>query len=702
MKLTFNPKHSFLIFSLLVAGTTCMAQKYQPALSISESLKALKVEKGFKVQLYASEPYVANPTCLEFDEKGNAYVVELYDYPFEVKPGEGKSRIRFLQDTNGDGLIDKSTIFAADITVATSILPWKGGLIVTAAPNIMYLKDTNGDGKADVKEVLFSGFFQANTEAQITSLRLGVDNWIYANNRGQAGVITYHRKPGDKPMQVAGADFRFRLDRNQFEMETGPGQFGQTLDDYGHRFFSENSIHVQQSVIAWRYSHRHPYLPSSKFVFVISDHDEIMYQKTKPPYWRAERTKQRNKFNQESHNGRTEYAEGHFTGACGSFIYNGDSFAKEFYGNLFTCDVAGSLVHRDVLTQNGNSPILKAVRGAPAKDTEFLYTADDTWFHPVNFTVGPDGYMYVLDYHRQHIETPVSIPDDLKADMDFMAGSDMGRIYRVMPEDAQLKIVNVNLKSTPSLKLIPLLEHPNGWYRAQAHRLLLERNEKALAPAVKAFFNKTQDPRARVLALYVLEGTHSLDAITIAKALQDNTSGVRENALMLAEGFPTTLPQVLPLANDSSPQVVLQAALSIGNFAGPKVVPALAEILEKNGEDKLYRVAVLSSNLGSSTEMLNTLNKNAFFKSETAWKVSFVEEFSHVIGARNNKLQVSAFLNLISNAGSAYQTAAVKGLKTGLAKAQNPSAQLTDAAKAMKSDSPADVKEALTNLKKLY
>ena len=212
-----------LLFILFVADS--FAQRYAAPLSPEESLKKLNIVNGFSVQLFASEPHVFDPVALEFDEMGNAYVIEMPDYPYEVEPGKGHVRIRILKDTDGDGKIDKSIIFAENVTEATSMLPWKGGLIVTAAPNIIYLKDTNGDGKSDSSEILFSGFFQNNSEAQVTSLKLGVDNWIYANNNGQSGKVTLSKTPGAAALEVRGADFRFRMDRNIFELETGPGQF---------------------------------------------------------------------------------------------------------------------------------------------------------------------------------------------------------------------------------------------------------------------------------------------------------------------------------------------------------------------------------------------------------------------------------------------------------------------------------------------
>ncbi|MGV3638940.1 MAG: PVC-type heme-binding CxxCH protein, partial [Adhaeribacter sp.] len=321
MKTFFASSKASLLLLLMTVGTTGVAQRYAGPLSPEESLKKMQLLEGFKAEIFATEPQVLDPVAMEFDEAGNAYVVELYDYPFEAERDKGHGRIRLLQDTNGDGRADKSSVFADKLTEATTILPYKGGLIVTAAPYILYLKDTNGDGKADTRETLFSGFFEGNSEAQITSLRYGIDNWIYANNRGQNGQITFSRKPGEPAMSVRGADFRFRLDRNQFELETGPGQFGQTINDWGHRFFTENSIHLQQVVVPWRYIHRHAYLPSTKGVVSITDHQEIMFQETAPPYWRAERSRQRNKMYQENNMNRVEYAEDRFTGASGGTIY---------------------------------------------------------------------------------------------------------------------------------------------------------------------------------------------------------------------------------------------------------------------------------------------------------------------------------------------------------------------------------------------
>jgi putative membrane-bound dehydrogenase-like protein len=663
----------FLLPFILLAGEG-IAQRYPGPLSPEESMKKLNVAPGFKVSLFASEPHVFDPVSLEFDEEGNAYVIEMPDYPYEVEPGKGHGRIRILKDTDSDGKIDQSIIFAENVTEATSMLPWKGGLIVTAAPNIIYLKDTNGDGKSDIREILFSGFFQNNSEAQVTSLKLGIDNWIYANNRGQSGKVVFSKTPDAKPVEVRGADFRFRLDRDVFELETGPGQFGQTINDWGHRFFTENSIHIQQAVIPWRYTHRHAFMPTSKFNVTITDHEEIMFQEIPPAYWRSERSARRNRVFKEANLNRIEWVEDRFSGASGGTIYNGDALPKEFYGNVFTTDVSGSLIHRDVLSQSDTNPVMLAKRTDSEKNREFIYSTD-TWFRPVTFSVGPDGYLYILDYYRQHIETPVSIPDDLKAEMDFMAGSDMGRIYRLLPENVSYQGVKVELKKATGLQLVDYLSHKNGWYRSTAQRLLLERQDKTVVPAVKSLFSNSPDPRTRLHALYVLEGLNALNEKIVKQSLLDSESGVRENGIILAERYSKMVKLLIPMVNDPSKRVSLQAALSLGQFEGKNVIAALAEVITKYGQNDWFRSAVLSSEAGSSVEILNSLIKDkTFFIKGESWKLSFIQDLSNIIGARYNKEQFSAYLKTLSTdllSAANVQQAALKGLKAGLNKSES-------------------------------
>ena len=285
--------------------------------------------------------------------------------------------------------------------------------------------------------------------------------------------------------------------------------------------------------------------------------------------------------------------------------------------------------------------------------------------------------------------------------MDFMAGSDMGRIYRVLPNNSTYKNVSVNLKDASSLKLLDYLSHTNGWYRTQAQRLLLERQDKSIVPMVNKIFNTSTDSGTRLRLLYVLEGLSSLNSSIISKGLQDSSPGVRENALILAERYPETLPLVIKLINDSSKRVALQAALSLGEFKGQAIIPAFTEVVQKQGQNDWFRSAVLSSEAGSSPDILKALvQQNSFFQNVEPWKLSFLQDLSNIIGARHNKTQFSAFLDIMSLPamnGANLQASALKGLKMGL----NKNEVWKETAAKITMDSESEIKASFELLRKL-
>lgn len=693
---------------LIVLFVSCQPKpRYSGPLSPEESMKTFHFAGEFKTEVFASEPIVTDPVAMVFDEEGNAYAIEMAD-AYQPESEKGRCRIVILKDINGDGQADTSIVFADGLKEATSILPWKNGLLIAAAPDIMYYKDTDGDGQADLKEVLFTGFFTDNEEAQITDLRFSIDNWIYANNSGQAGEITFARRPDMPKLMMQGADFRFRLDRDQFEPTTGPGQFGLSIDDWGHRFFTTNSIHIRQEVIPRRYLIRNPFLPTAaqKAEQNISDHDPIMYQLTDAPYWREERTRRRNEKFRENHLETTEYAKDHFTAASGGTIYDGDVFPKEYYGNIFTGDVSGNLVHRDILLPSDTTPHYIAKQDEQEKSKEFL-AATDTWFRPVSFSVGPDGYLYMIDIYRQHIEAPTSIPDDLVADMDFKAGSNHGRIYRIVPENAgAYKKVTPNLRNATSAQLVDMLTHQNRWWRLQAQRLLLERQDKTVLPAVKALFAQNEDPRFRLHALYVLEGMNALDATIVKAAMKDASPGVRENAAILSERFPDCLPQLEAMVNDPNIRVAYQAILSLGQFKDKAIIPALVKSLERHGQSSWFRTAVLSSETGSGIELLKALEKQSFFSDQASWKPAFLETYSNVIGARNDKGQVISLLGILSEPSvtnaAGLQAAGLKGLINGLERREGVDTSTKEKLKNIFSDVDNHAAKVILDLKALY
>lgn len=665
---------TFAISALTLLSVHAIAQKrYTEALSPAESAKTFQLREEFSIEPFVTEPEVLSPVDLVFDASGNAFVVEMGDYPYDAQPGRFKGRIRLLKDSNGDGKIDKSYVFADGLPSATSVLPYKDGLIVCAAPDILLLRDTNGDFKADTREVLFTGFFAKNSEAQITSMRYGVDNWIYANNSGQAGMITSPLRPDASPLNVAGGNFRFRLDKKLFEVESGNGQFGLAMDEWGHRFYTQNTLHIQQSPIAWRYLHRHNYLPSFRSDVNISDHELEMFQKSVTPYWRQQRSDRRQAKYDSLKTGFTEYARDHFTGASGGTFYGGDGFPKPFQGSIFTGEVAGNLIHRDVITPANGSPAFTAGRDAGEEDREFL-ASTDPWFRPANLTTGPDGYLYVVDMYRQHIETPVSIPEDLKTDMDFAKGEQYGRIWRIFPNAGEKRPATLpDLRTKTPAELVALLAHPNQWWRLNAQRILVEKQDKSVVPPLQQMAATHADPRTRLHAIYTLDALDGLNEALVKKALADVHAGVREHAVVLAEKYPAFLPDVIRLIDDTSPQVAYQAALCTGQFNGKEALAALAGVAEKQSDNASWRLAVLSSLGGSSPEIVQLLaSRGNFFNTPAPGKLKFIEDFGYIAGARNGKNDIATLLEVLNSpaisADPQWTVAALTGLSKGTKK----------------------------------
>lgn len=660
-------KSLLLFFVLVQLFSACTQSRYVDALSPEDALKSFDLNKDFNIEIFAAEPIVADPVDLVFDEQGRAFVVEMPDYPYKPEPGKGLGKIKMLTDTNGDGRMDKATIFAENITEATSILPWKGGLIVTAAPNIWYMKDTDGDLKADVKEILYEGFFENNSEAQITNLRFGVDNWIYASNHGQAGTVTDPRSASKKTLDMRGADFRFRMDKDAFEQETGNAQFGQTFDDFGHRFMTENSIRIRQMVMAWRYARRNEFSPFKNAVVDITDKDNTMFQVTPAPYWRAERTKRRNADYKEKALDRIEYAEDYFTGASGGTVYTGHTFPEEYQGNFFVGDVAGSLVHRDVLQADLASPVFKAFDPQKASNKEFL-SSSDPWFRPANFTVGPDGALYVIDFYRQHIETPVSIPEDLKADMDFMKGSDRGRIYRITPKNpVSTDSLKVNLGKLSAQELVSYLAHPNQWQRLQAQRLLLEKQDKTIKPALMEMMSRG-NPKAKLHAFYVLDGLGIMEEKVVEMMLSDPHPGIKEHGLQIAEKYSNLIPKMAEMVDDTSARVSFQAILSLGDTKNGQTTKAMRKIVSSKMSDSWYRMAVLSTKSGLSKDLIDSLKTHSdFFDSATSDRTKFINEFAYSQGGNNQDTEIAGVLEILRDSTLVNQKDWVSEYLSGLA-----------------------------------
>ena len=212
-----------------------------PALDPAESLKAIEAAEGFRVELAAHEPQVVEPLSATFDENGRMYVAEFYGYPRQPRPGEaGTGRIRMLEDRDGDGYYETAQVFADKLVWPTGVAVWKGGLFVSAPPDVLYFKDTDGDGRADVRKQIYTGFGVTNEQQMLNNIMWGVDHKIYASTGGNGGYIRPGGQPEAEPVSVYNRDFRFSPVSLEMELTNQTFQFGYTFDAKAERPISSS------------------------------------------------------------------------------------------------------------------------------------------------------------------------------------------------------------------------------------------------------------------------------------------------------------------------------------------------------------------------------------------------------------------------------------------------------------------------------
>ncbi len=642
-----------------------------PATPAAEAHKTFETIDGFEMQLVASEPQIQEPIVIKYDENGLLFVAEYLKFPWDGKKGgEVNGRIRLLQDVDGNGHYEKSTVFADDIAWPTGIQAWKGGVFVVASPDLWYFKDTNGDGVADVRRKVYTGFGFTTEEGTANNLIWGLDNWIYGAGSGSGGQIRPADDPQAKTVALGGRDFRFDPMSEKFEAISGSEQFGNAFDDWNNRFLCQNSKPGVHVILPARYLARNPYLPVSKVRQNIWEGDKV-YRTSPPEPWREARSKYRRSLDRKW--APSYVADDVFTAVSGVTVYRGAAYPKEFHGNIFFGEVQSNLIHRRVLKPNGVSFDSKRVD----KETEIVRSRDN-WFRPTNLTNAPDGTLHIADMYREIIETPTSMTPEILAAIDLQSGHKRGRIYRLAPKGFKAP-APPKLGSSTTVELVRALENPNGWWRDTAQRLIYERQDKAAIEPLRALVKNSQHDTARLHALHSLARLNAIQDEELLIGLSDPSAGVREHALRLAEQYLEKNKQVrnkaITLAKDDNARVRFQAAFSLGETTDPRAAAALASIASRDAEDYWMRTAILSSSLNLATGMIEQLlaDNSDFAVSKSGQQ--FLRELSQLVGSRNQKEEVMRILKAAENGPAAkdpkIQRTLVLGLGDGLVRSRS-------------------------------
>lgn len=643
-----------------------------PPTAPQDASATFRVLDGFTMDLLAAEPFVASPVAMTYDENGRAYVCEMRDYPYtdkaKHKPNQENptdapiGRIRLLQDDDGDGVFDQSSVFAEDLSWPTGVACWKGGVFVAATPDIWYLKDHDGDGKADERRKVLSGFRKLNVQAVMNNLVWGLDNHIHGAGGTNGGQIRRGDQPDAQPAVLSRHDFRIDPSTGEMELLSGGARFGGSFDDFGNRFLCNIRNPAQHVVLPSRYLLRNKFLAARSPLHDMAEAGDQLpvYRISPPEEWREIRAR-RWAGERDIAMPRSELiGAGVVTSSSGVTSYRGTAYAEKYRGNVFVCESSANLFYRLQLTPDGVT--FKAARvDGPVE----MVASTDNWFRPVNFVNAPDGTLHVLDMYRENIEHPWSIPEDIHAAVDLESGRDHGRIWRLTPKDFE-RVPPPRLGRALPHELAATLAHPQAWWRETAQRLLFERQDKSAVPLVRSVLRNTQSSPGRLHALWTLQGLHALEPQDVLFGLFDRDAAVREHAVLLSErllAHENVLSAVLTRADDPAIRVRFQTALTLGEIPLAKAMEALVAIARRDAADTWVRTAVLSSVAEGSDQLLSRLLADPEFVANPT-SGPLLRELAGIVGVRGNAEEIDRVLAVYLT--SNVQLDVVQGIGDGL------------------------------------
>jgi mono/diheme cytochrome c family protein/glucose/arabinose dehydrogenase len=616
-----------------------------PVLSAEDEARTFVLPPGYHAQLVAKEPLVIDPIAIDFDADGRLWVLEMPGFMSEANALNSREPVNdvvVLEDQNGDGIMDKRTVFADKLVLPRSLKVTEHGVLVGEPPNLWLMKDTDGDLKADTKDLVSNtyGRGEASIEHNANSLFWGLDNTIYTSEH----------------------DWHLRLKDDKFETvpALSRGQWGATQDDAGRIYRNVNDAPLFVDLIAGRYFMRNPNLARTRGLY------DPLISREASTIWpvRASRGVNRGYRDQFF---RPDDSSVTIQGVGTPVIYRGDRLPKELYGDAFITDSTTNLVHRYKIVDDGTGR-LSAVDAY--KKGEILASWDER-FRPVNLLGGPDGTMYVVDMYRGVVQEAIYWTDYLR---DYIKAGELeqpikhGRIWRIVHDTTKRDRQPALSKATPA-ELVQTLSHPNGWWRDTAQRLLVERHAAPAVPLLTKLLAQTSDWRVKLHALWTLDGLDALEAPVVRESLTDKSPDVRAAAIRLSErwlreGDAATTSAVLKLADDPSWTVRRQLGASLGEVPHAARIEPVVALLARYGADPVLVDATISGLRGSEMDVLDRVL-------QASADAAQADAVTMLAGAVAKGSDVPSVQRIIARAAApsmpAWQRSAIlQGLDTGL------------------------------------
>ncbi|WP_057938729.1 DUF7133 domain-containing protein [Algoriphagus resistens] len=632
MSITRSIPYFFIVMMLASCAKTVTEDPSNPspARTAEEELETFQLEPGFQIQLVASEPMVEEPVFITFDEDGRLWVIEMRGFMTDTLGSEEDKpigRISMLEDENGDGQMDKSTVYMDSLIMPRALGFFADGVLVSENSALWVTQDLNGDLKADTKVLLDSTYASSgNPEHSDNGLLRNVDNWYYnAKSR-----LRYKYANGE-----------WIRDTTEFR-----GQWGISQDDKGRLFYNYNWSQLHADLVPPNYLSRNPnHDPSTGIDFGVAQDRRVYPIRPTPAVNRG-------------------YIPGvlddnqrlmEFTAACSPLIFRSTLFPTEYYGNAFVAEPAGNLVKRNVLSEDGNAIV--GIDPNPGK--EFLASTDER-FRPSAFATGPDGALYLADMYRgliQHGEYLTPYLSEQTVGRGLLTPIHLGRIWRIVPEGKNARAMP-KLSQAGNGKLITLLSDKDGWYRDMAQRLLVERNDKSVKDGlIKVISDSNTSEMGRFHALWTLEGLGLLSEDLLFSALDNSFGLIQNTVLRLLEPFAqissTTRSKLAQAMEDavasSTSQEALQLALSAHVLPADEGENVLSAIFKTHGGDPLIRDAMMSSLAGREYDFLQKLWASADWNDQDQTKEIFLETLATAVVKNGKSKEVSGLLAMANS-----------------------------------------------------
>lgn len=527
------------------AATADEVKRYKPTgtlpfLSVEESLKTFHLPEGYRLEPVLTDPVIAEPVAAAFDGNGRLYVVEMRTYMQDADAtDENKpvSRVSLHEDTNGDGVMDKHTIFADNLLLPRMVLPLDDRVLIneTNTLDIYAYRDTNGDGVSDEKTLWFKGGPRGgNMEHQPSGLVWAMDNWIYTTYN----AYRLRHRPGGLALKEPTAP--------------NGGQWGLCQDDHGKPWFvnaggERGPLNFQQPIVYGAFNTPNQFPANYREVFPLVGIPDVQGG-----------TK---RFRPDDH------TLNHFTATCGQEIFRGDRLPADLHGDLLFSEPVGRLIRRSkVEVRDGITYLENAHPGS-----EFIRSTDPN-FRAVNMMNGPDGCLYIIDMYRGIIQQgnwtkPGSYLRSVIDQYGFDKNIGRGRIYRLVHDDFERDTTKPDMLAETPAQLISHLEHPNGWWRDTAQKLIVLRGDLSVAPALEKIARESPSDLARMHAIWSLEGLGALSVDFVREKMKDEHASVRRAAVRAAEtlhkdGKHELNSNLIIMARDANPEVAIQGLLT--------------------------------------------------------------------------------------------------------------------------------------------